>query len=58
MFKSPGGASVVIIFEVSPRSGEGQKREQNDGGDAARALCASEIRMVEETKDLAPEAET
>src|SRR5271166_4539176 len=25
-FNSPGGASMVIMFEVSPRSGEGQKR--------------------------------
>ncbi len=39
-FNSPGGASMVIMFEVSPRSGEGQKRGQNDGGYAALVLCA------------------
>jgi dienelactone hydrolase len=38
-FNSPGGASMVIMFEVSPRSGEGQKRGQNDGG-MLRGFCA------------------
>jgi hypothetical protein len=38
-FNSPGGASMVIMFEVSPRSGEGQKRGQNDGG-MPRWFCA------------------
>ena len=38
-FNSPGGASMVIMFEVSPRSGEGQKRGQNDGG-MLREFCA------------------
>jgi hypothetical protein len=38
-FNSPGGASMVIMFEVSPRSGEGQKRGQNDGG-MPRGFCA------------------
>lgn len=35
-FNSLGGASMVIMFEVSLRSGEGQ----NDGGYAALVLCA------------------
>ena len=30
---------MVIMFEVSPRSGEGQKRGQNDGG-MLRGFCA------------------
>ncbi|HTT19107.1 MAG TPA: hypothetical protein VMS18_24290 [Candidatus Binatia bacterium] len=30
-FNSPGGASMVIMFGVSPRSGEGNTG-QNDGG--------------------------
>src|SRR5208283_5011179 len=38
-FNSPGGASMMIMFEVSPRSGEGQKRGQNDGG-MLRGFCA------------------
>jgi hypothetical protein len=38
-FNSAGGASMVIMFEVSPRSGEGQKRGQNDGG-MPRRFCA------------------
>ena len=38
-FNSPGGASMVIMFEVSSRSGEGQKRGQNDGG-MLRGFCA------------------
>jgi len=38
-FNSPGGASMVIMFEVSPRSGEGQKRGQNAGG-MLRGFCA------------------
>ncbi len=38
-FNSPGGVSMVIMFEVSPRSGEGQKRGQNDGG-MPRGFCA------------------
>jgi len=38
-FNSPGGASMVIMFEVSARSGEGQKRGQNDGG-MPRGFCA------------------
>src|SRR5208283_5251194 len=38
-FNSPGGASMVIMFEVSPRSGEGQKRGQDDGG-MPRGFCA------------------
>ena len=40
-FNSPGGASMVIMFEVSPRSGEGQKR-----GRIAEVCRAGFVRFV------------
>jgi hypothetical protein len=43
-FNSPGGASMVIMFGVSPRSGEGNTG-QNDGGMGA-GLRSPFMRLV------------